>query len=197
MTQQILNLGISPNDKTGDKLPDACIKINSNFDELYERLYITDISQLQDSSNLIFQNDYSNLLNAPSFHSIAFTQQYADLVDQPTGIYLYTLSTYIHGKPLTEEKIFKYICTESISIPSNFISSVANSGRLATNNTQFSLRKNNVEFGQLLFNSASNTGTFSGPSTTFNVGDVLSLIAPTTIDPTLANIAISIIALRG
>ena len=35
MTQQIINIGTSPNDKSGDPLRSAFIKINANFTELY------------------------------------------------------------------------------------------------------------------------------------------------------------------
>lgn len=35
MAQQIINVGISPNDKTGDKIRDAFIKVNDNFTEIY------------------------------------------------------------------------------------------------------------------------------------------------------------------
>lgn len=35
MSRLIVNVGTSPNDNTGDKLRDAFIKINTNFEELY------------------------------------------------------------------------------------------------------------------------------------------------------------------
>ena len=35
MSKQIIDVGILPNDGTGDTLRDAGIKINSNFDQIY------------------------------------------------------------------------------------------------------------------------------------------------------------------
>lgn len=35
MTQQVINVGLVPNDQTGDILRDAFIKVNENFDDLY------------------------------------------------------------------------------------------------------------------------------------------------------------------
>ncbi len=35
MPKQIINVGIIPNDKSGDKLRNAFIKTNQNFDEVY------------------------------------------------------------------------------------------------------------------------------------------------------------------
>jgi len=38
MTKSVINLGTSPNDRTGDTLRDAGTKVNSNFNELYTAL---------------------------------------------------------------------------------------------------------------------------------------------------------------
>ena len=38
MEKKIIKIGSFPNDKTGDKLRDAFIKVNSNFDELQSDL---------------------------------------------------------------------------------------------------------------------------------------------------------------
>ena len=38
MTKQLVGIGSSANDGTGDTLRDGAIKYNANFDELYERL---------------------------------------------------------------------------------------------------------------------------------------------------------------
>ena len=35
MAKQTINVGSAPNDGTGDQLRDALIKVNENFDELY------------------------------------------------------------------------------------------------------------------------------------------------------------------
>ena len=35
MSKQLINVGLSPNDNTGDLLRDAFIKVNNNFNELY------------------------------------------------------------------------------------------------------------------------------------------------------------------
>jgi hypothetical protein len=47
MEKKIIKIGSFPNDKTGDKLRDAFIKVNSNFDDLYTLSGLTsDISGL-------------------------------------------------------------------------------------------------------------------------------------------------------
>ena len=38
MAQEIINVGTSPNDGTGDPIRTAYIKTNSNFNELYSRV---------------------------------------------------------------------------------------------------------------------------------------------------------------
>jgi hypothetical protein len=44
MTQQIINIGTSPNDTTGDPLRTAFGKVNANFTELYNNNYISKTS---------------------------------------------------------------------------------------------------------------------------------------------------------
>lgn len=40
MAKQILNVGLTENDGTGDNLRDACVKVNANDTELYDRVGI-------------------------------------------------------------------------------------------------------------------------------------------------------------
>ena len=42
MTQQIVNTGTTPNDKTGDSIRAAFIKVNNNFNEVYSVLNVND-----------------------------------------------------------------------------------------------------------------------------------------------------------
>jgi hypothetical protein len=41
MTQQVINVGTSPNDGLGDPIRTAYIKCNDNFSELYSRVQVT------------------------------------------------------------------------------------------------------------------------------------------------------------
>lgn len=46
MTKQVINVGVSPNDRTGDSLRSAFSKINLNFNELYDAIGIENLPKL-------------------------------------------------------------------------------------------------------------------------------------------------------
>ena len=57
MTQRIINIGATANDKTGDPLRTAFNKINENFTELYNLTGITSLTELaQDYAAQMFIN---------------------------------------------------------------------------------------------------------------------------------------------
>ncbi len=59
----------------------------------------------------------------------------------------------------------------------------------ATGSSVFSLKKNDVEFGTMTFAASGTTATVASSSgASFAVGDILTIVAPTTADATLANL---------
>lgn len=70
MARQFINIGTSANDGTGDTLRVAFDKINDNFIEVYDNIP-TDVSELDDANNIIFDGNYSSLVGAPSANTIA------------------------------------------------------------------------------------------------------------------------------
>lgn len=54
MAKQPINIGQSANDKTGDPLRTAFIKVNENFDELYAAMGIP--SQIDNAGKLLSTN---------------------------------------------------------------------------------------------------------------------------------------------
>lgn len=77
MTKQIVNIGTTANDKTGDPLRTAFIKINENFDEVFEGIEAA--VQPDDLSQVAMTGDYSDLLNLPTL----FDGDYASLDNIP------------------------------------------------------------------------------------------------------------------
>jgi hypothetical protein len=65
MAQQNINIGAAPNDGTGDPIRVAFNKTNQNFTEVYD-LIPEDISDLTDTSNLLFSGDFEDLSNVPT-----------------------------------------------------------------------------------------------------------------------------------
>lgn len=71
MAKQTINVGTTPNDRTGDPLRVAFTKANENFTELYANVatlssgIVTDVSELTDTQGLFFTGNYSDLSNTP------------------------------------------------------------------------------------------------------------------------------------
>lgn len=81
MAKQILNVGTSNNDKTGDTLRAGGLKIKANFEELYTAL-ANDGSNIS-GGNLLKSGSYADLRNKPDFADIAVSGSYNDLLDKP------------------------------------------------------------------------------------------------------------------
>jgi len=71
MAKQTINVGTTANDRTGDPLRTAFTKVNENFTELYSNVatlsssVVTDISDLTDTTGLLFSGEYTALSNTP------------------------------------------------------------------------------------------------------------------------------------
>lgn len=84
MAKQILNVGTSNNDKSGDTLRAGGLKIKANFEEIYAAL-------AQDGSNISGGNvlktgSYADLSNKPEFANIALSGSFDDLLDKPNFV---------------------------------------------------------------------------------------------------------------
>jgi hypothetical protein len=82
MAKQILNAGVTNNDKSGDTLRAGALKIKANFDEIYGAL-ATDGLNIS-GGNLLKTGSYADLRNKPNFATIATTGSFDDLLDKPS-----------------------------------------------------------------------------------------------------------------
>jgi hypothetical protein len=95
MTKQTIRVGASANDKTGDTIRAAFVKVNANFTELYnsvgpslipsqtgnaDKYLKTDGTTLSWATVSSGTTDYNNLTNKPSL----FSGSYTDLTNKPT-----------------------------------------------------------------------------------------------------------------
>lgn len=114
-------------------------------------------------------------------------------VTGPTGT-AYDVAVWVEGIPASNEKVFTIVAVRAFTLPINLTGSQAKSGVASTNNVSFTIQKNAVNIGTVVFN-VSTTGSFVfGSATSFAVGDQLQILAPSTSDPTLADIAIGLLA---
>lgn len=83
MTQQVINVGSTANDGSGDSLRTGAQKINQNFSELYDAL---GASFTQVPADWNATTGVARILNKPSLASVATSGSYNDLTNKPTTI---------------------------------------------------------------------------------------------------------------
>lgn len=74
MSKQVINIGSTPNDGTGDPIRNAFAKTNSNFTELYNRLDSVEVGDIT----------WDEIDNKPVFATVATSGAYSDLDGTPT-----------------------------------------------------------------------------------------------------------------
>lgn len=107
---------------------------------------------------------------------------------------LCTVAMFVSGLASASEEVFRLQFTDTVFFPAALTLSLASAAVASTGTKVFSLQRNGVEFGTVTFTSSA-VGVFAAAlQTTFIAGDVLSVVAPASQDPTLSDISIS---LRG
>ena len=105
----------------------------------------------------------------------------------------YDLGISVFGVPAASEVVYRFLITRPMTIASNFTNSLAKTATVATASTVFSVQKNGTPFGTVTFAAGSATGTFSTQGAiSFAAGDRVSVVAPSTVDITLADTDITI-----
>lgn len=101
----------------------------------------------------------------------------------------YDVGGFVYGKTLSSEIIFQFNVVRNFTIAANCLGSTSNCGIAASANAVFTINKNSVNVGTMLYETGLNSATFntSGNILYMNVGDYLSVTAPATPDATLAN----------
>lgn len=116
----------------------------------------------------------------------------ASIAAKETG---FGLAISVPGAALTaNEWLFGHVFDVAVDFAANLSGSQATAGAGATGSPVLSIRKNGVQFATLTYSGT--TGTFSGSATSFAIGDLLEMVAPASVDPTLARISITLFGTR-
>ena len=106
----------------------------------------------------------------------------------------YDIGVTFDGKPDASAVLLRYPFPRVVDFDTIFSGSQAVVGTAPTGAAQFSIQKNAVEVGTLDFGAGGSTGSFSGSAQTFQAGDVITLVAPSSQDATLEDLGL---ALKG
>ena len=110
----------------------------------------------------------------------------------------YDIGGSVGGQPDAGETILRYPFPRAVSFPAGMPGSQGVVGTAPAANAVFDLRRNAVSFGAMTFAVAATTATFSVPGDTiFAAGDVLTVVAPTPQDGTLADLGFSFAGTRS
>jgi len=101
-----------------------------------------------------------------------------------------TVSGSFTGTSSASLVVQRYVFAATVTFPAGLVGSQGTAGVAAAASTTYAIKKNATNVGTMEFAASSTTATFAMPSaTTFMTGDVLTVVAPSTPDPTLANLA--------
>lgn len=101
-----------------------------------------------------------------------------------------TVSGSLTGVPTANEVMQRYVFAGTVAFPAGLVGSQGIAGIAATASTTYNIQKNGANVGSMMFAASATSATFAMPATTtFMAGDILTVVAPLTPDPTLANLA--------
>lgn len=101
---------------------------------------------------------------------------------------------FFPGSPAASQIVHEEIFTTSTTFPASLTGSAAKAGTAATASTTFTITKNGSAIGTMVFAASAMVPSFTFASAvTFNLGDVLAIVAPASPDTTLANIVIALL----
>lgn len=107
----------------------------------------------------------------------------------------YDVGSAVIGKPAASEVILRFVAVRSFTIPNGYTASAAKANTAATNGSAtFTINKNGSSIGSFNFVAGGSTASFSGAGGAIAAGDVITVVAPSTQDATLADIAFTIAA---
>lgn len=106
------------------------------------------------------------------------------------------IHVFVDGVPGGSEVMLRYPMVRKIQFPDDFSGSRAKSGVAAGDSAgaEFLIKKNGTEFGQMIFASGETTATFATDSSyeDFDVGDVLTVVAPASPDSALSGVSFTL-----
>lgn len=111
----------------------------------------------------------------------------------------YDLGGAYTGAPTASAVLLRYPFPRSVTFPVDMAGSYGVAATAPSSSASFSLRKNGVEFGTMVFGGGSplTEAAFTAASgATFAAGDVLTIVAPASPDATLADIGFSLAGTR-
>lgn len=106
----------------------------------------------------------------------------------------YDIAFSVFGKPANSETVIRLKTPRSFIFPQEQTNAQASCATAATATAVFTVKRNAANIGTITFNAGSFVGTISISAThTFAVGDLFTVVAPSSADTTLADIDVTFV----
>lgn len=105
-------------------------------------------------------------------------------------------AAFSSGTLTASQVVYRIAVSHAVSFTTNLVGSQGTAATASTGTATLSVQKNGMQFGTVVF-TASATATFTGTATSFAAGDVLSIVAPSSPDATLAGVGITLSGTRA
>ncbi len=109
----------------------------------------------------------------------------------------YLLAFDAPGVPTASMVVFHHVFTQAVSFVASLTDSYVKAGTAATAQTDFDLKKNGSSIGTVRFAAAGTTASYvSISASSWVAGDILTLVAPSSADATIADIWGTLVGVR-
>lgn len=113
-----------------------------------------------------------------------------------SGTWSYTLAVYRKGKPPGSDLTALHVLAQTVKFAAGLPGSQARARVAAAEETVFSIRQEDVEIGTCTFAAGQTVGVYAAAADfTVTPGQFLSLVAPSTADASLEDIAFTIVGI--
>ncbi len=101
----------------------------------------------------------------------------------------FDVAQFINGKLYSSETVIKVIAPRTITIPANMAGSYAHADTAPSTTLVMTIYKNGVSQGNITFNATKKEGIITSSEIILSAGDILTVVAPISIDATFSNFA--------
>ena len=101
----------------------------------------------------------------------------------------FDVAQFINGKLYSSETVIKVIAPRTITIPTNMVGSYAHADTAPSTTLVMTIYKNGVSQGNIRFNANNKKGIITSSEIILSAGDILTVVAPISIDATFSNFA--------
>ncbi len=146
---------------------------------------------VQSGSYNYVSNVAGNIGNTPN--SAPASSAYWTYIPMPAAGNLFDIGLFISGRPVDGVTIYRHVFRTgaNVTFAASFANSKANAEDASTGTAVFTIYKNGVSVGTITF-TTDDDGVYAGAGGVFGAGDILTVVAPSPRDTTLANISLTL-----